>query len=323
MDRTHLIGSTDIATILGLGYESQAHLWLRLTGAIGDDDDTRNATALRAGQLAEEGLFKPLITERIGRQLTRIAPHTLPDEPRIGASFDFTNDDLGPVRLDECKLTGSTALWENGDVPPLYLAQLQFQLAVLRANGILVDEAGIWQLQVPGWHLHYHPVKEDQQVGQAMIAKAKQFLRLVDTGVPPTPTDEDDVRRLVIASQGKKFICSQEQAEILYAIRGFQEQAKHFEALAKENRDRLIPMIGDATELVDSTGKPLGTFRANRAFDEEAFHINYPELAAAYVKVSTDMKRLRAERPDVVDACMGLPTDSTKQVRVLRIKGGK
>src|SRR5689334_6185565 len=167
--RLHLIGASDAGTLIGCGYESPVFLYLRLRGEIEKDDSRDSRDAKRAGQLAEDGLLRPLAEERFGLKLVRVPPVALPDEPRIGASPDFlvVGDPADKGRsLCQMKLTGRNNLWGPSgtrEVPPYVLAQCQFEIAVCRAAGIPVFQNIVLVCFTDsGFEVRQYPLLEDR-----------------------------------------------------------------------------------------------------------------------------------------------------------------
>lgn len=314
--RPHLIGATDAATLIGIGTESQAHMYLRLAGLIEPEEPDLDAFA--AGKLAEDGVLKPLIESRFGVTLHRLDPITLPDEPRIGCSPDFLSSDNW---LHETKFTGSRAMWGppgSREVPPGYFCQCQFQLAVARAAGLTVAGDYLAPCFIPGFDIQRYPIEEDREIGDRMLQAARDMLRRVDKRMPPDPHDEADARDLLLARRGELHVVTDHEYEALQDIRRLQEEARAAEKKAKELRDLLIPGFGTATEIITGSGEVVATWRANREFDAEAFALSHPDIAMDYMIQKLDTARLRKEHRKLCEQFQREPLDPQDQTRVLR-----
>lgn len=320
MDRPHLIGATDAATLIGLGYESQAHLFLRLRGIIQVEE--LDADALLAGKLAEDGVLKPLIEHRFGVTLIRATPIHLPDEPRIGCSIDFF-DSEGCVT--ETKFTGSRARWGppgSREVPVDHWAQVQFQLAILRACGRPALGSKLCPCFIPGFEIVRYPIDEDREVGDRLLASARDMLRRVDRDDPPDPKLEAESRALILARRGVMHVVTDSEREALVEINRLQGVAREAEAQAKALRDTVCPGFGDATELVTDGGEVIATYRSNREFDAEAFALAHPDLVLDYMTQKLDIARLKKEQRKLCDQFMCEPVAAHEQTRVLRFSKG-
>lgn len=321
-NRTHLIGGTDAATLIGLGAESPLILYLRLTGQMPDTFEGNAAT--RAGKLFEEHVAAPEIALQYGVQLRRPAARVmvLPDEPRIGVSFDFEQDGANGPELAEIKLTGSRAIWGAlGDRVPLPVAaQAQMQMAVSRAAGRIVPCVHVYATFVPGFVVEDFPVAEDREAGDVLLRSAKAMLARVDSGTPPNPGDEADARALFLGKRGLTVQVGSEHEAMLHAIARDKKAIKEAEARVKALRDSLIPLLGDATEIVDEKGVLLATYRPQRVFMENEFCNDYPALAEEFAVRSLSMTELGKKHKKLVDKYRREPTNPRESTRQLLLK---
>lgn len=331
--RPYLLGSTDAATILGYGRESQLALYLRLTGEVPDDDD--DSPMLFAGRAAEDAIFKPLIAKQLGipeTELTRILACTVASDSRIGANFDFIQRmPDGSVHIHECKLTGSSARWQEGDVPPEYYAQVKWQAMILggyhciagdlthQVRKFVVAGATIWSLQVPGWKLTPHTVEHPTHGATELLCMAQEFLLRVDNREPPDPESESDARIRYAGCPDLAVRLDEVNTMQFERLVTIKRQLKKLEEEEQAIRDSLIPAIADATLILAADGSQIATFRANREFDERRFSELHPELAVAYQKATLDKAKLKREHPAIYDRMCAVPTKPTEARRVLRI----
>lgn len=316
--RQHLIGGTDAATLIGLGRESKLHLWMRLRGDI--EDEHQDSTAMRAGKLFEEHVARPLFAEE-GMALIRPDKlvYTHPDDARIGCSLDFICDATHAPA--EIKLTASRAMWgppRSREVPHHVMAQVQFQLAVMRACGETPGKAFLCVMFLPDYDPVIYEIPEDQQVGLGFITMAKDLLRMVDEGEAPDPKDEADSRSFYLARRGDVMVLTAEQLEQLKWLARAQKSERSLARDIKQIRDALVPSFGSATELVDADGNVIASYNATRRFDEAAFTQAHPDIALQFQRL--DGTALRAQHKKLVEQFMSYPDDAQHQVRQLRIK---
>lgn len=323
MTREHLIGGTDAADLLGIGRTSPTTLYLRLRGEIPDDFEGNEATD--AGRLFEDHVAVPAIRKKFGVELVRPSEMTLvlPDEPRIGASFDF---EMPPDHLAEVKLTGSRRMWgENLDtLPPIVAAQTQFQMAVARAAKRIVPVVHVYATFVPGFIMEDFPVEEDLEVGEALLGAARDMLRRVDKGEPPDPQTAEDARRVFLGLRGVNHLCSDEEISLIEQLRQAKDARKVCEEQEKAILDALLPAFGSATEIVNPhNGEVLATWRPNKSFDRVRFETDLPELAQQYRKVGIDLTRLRKDHPQTAKDYTSTLDNPVEAVRPFKISKQK
>jgi predicted phage-related endonuclease len=324
--RNHLIGGTDAATLLGLGRISPVVLYLRLTGELPDTFEGNDAT--EAGTFFEDGTVVPLAKKRHGLDLVRPAHQTLalPDDPRIGASFDF--EVRGTNELADAKLTGMAGDWDPATrrIPLHIEAQMQFQMAVRRANQIPTPLVHVLALFTPGYAFEDFVVVEDQQVGAELVARAREMLARVDRREPPDPNTAADARLIYRGRQGQVHQADAGEVELLREMSELRAQAKQIEERIEVLQDTLLPAWGDATEIVDERGELVATWRPHRAFDTDAFRAAHP---TEYLQsLRQEFSREAAERllgKKTVDRFLRDQVPGVRQKRplVLKIKGSK
>ena len=321
-ERKHLIGGTDAATLIGLGTESQLHLYMRLRGEV--EDTFEGNTATKLGKLIEEHAARPTVADEFGRTLVRPKSITYvhPAEARIGASLDYIDGEDGTPA--EIKFTGSRVLWGpsgSHEVPTKVWAQVQFQLAIMRAAGNPKPFARIYVFfSMHGFEPAVFEVPEEEDTGSRLIAAALDMLERVDHDAPPDPKDEADSRAFYLSQRGFSMTCTEEQLEQLRWLARAQDAKKSLESDIKAIRDTLIPTLGEASELVDEGGNVVATYRANKTLDHGALMELHPEVIERYQSTSIDWSRLKRENKTLVSQFMREPEDPNEQVRQLRIK---
>lgn len=322
MTRNHLIGGTDAATLVGLGRISPLVLYLRLRGELADDFAGNEAT--EAGTLFEDHVAVPMVRQRLGIELVRPSQRVLclPGEPRIGCSLDF--DVAGKREVAEIKLTGSRAMWgEPGEKVPVHVgAQVQFQSAVARAAGRAVPCVHVIAMFVPGFTMEPFPVEEDREVGEALIHAAKDMLRRVDKGEPPTPGDEADARALFLGKRGETLVLSLEEVALMRQLREAKAAVKIAEQQEQQIRDALLPRLGNATEFVHpTTGEVLATWRPNRMFDEASFTASHPEIAVRFQRFDRTLAGKDPLTKKLINEFMREPMSAAEATRPFNLKG--
>lgn len=320
--RNHLIGGTDAASLLGLGRISPAVLYLRLRGEMPNDFTGNEATD--AGRLFEDYVAVPMAHKHLGIALERPDQITLalPDEPRIGASFDFDVRD-SDHRAD-IKLTGSRAKWgEPGESVPFDIAaQMQFGMAVARKAGRIVPCIHVVAMFIPGFTMMDYPVHEDQEVGSALLDRARAILAAADSGTPPQAGDEADARALFLGKRGEVAVATPEIAAMVREIKQLKEGRDLADKALQAIRDAVLPFMGNATELVDpATGEVLATWRPNRVVDHELLKQAYPAQYQDAGKWVTSVGALeKTIGKSTVEKFKREPFTFEESVRVFKVK---
>jgi len=318
--RTHRLGSTDAASLLGLGKLSPTALYLRLRGEMPDDFEGNEAT--EAGELFESAMVAPLAERRFGMKLVRPDPLrlTLPDCPAVGASFDWQV--AGTNELVEVKATSSRDLWgQPGErIPPHVMAQVQFAAAVRRANARPTPVFHIIVMAFPGFSLNTYDIEEDQELGGVLLERARAALRAADEGTPPTPGDEADARALFLGKRGEVYRCSDEDVEIIKQLRILAGVERETAKQVAQLRNALLPKLGTATEIVTQAGEVLATWRPNRVFDEAGLKAAHPAIYDACTKTVLDRDKLKKEHKKLAEMFMREPEAPADQVRPFKLK---
>ncbi len=178
--RKDKISATDIAVIMGISpYCSPYQLWQRKLCLI---PEVQENDAMRRGKDLEP-IALEAYSKIVGYEMEpRIVTHT--SHNWAMASLDAMSK--CSTRICEIKCMGKKNHEEamNGDVKPLYMYQMQWQMFVTDLSEcdyfVFSEESN-----------HVIMIKRDQDLINEMVVKAKDFLHLLDTITPPPFTDLD------------------------------------------------------------------------------------------------------------------------------------
>lgn len=169
--------------------------------------------------------------------------------------------------------------------------------------------------------VHLYRIDTDDEVYERIQEEAERFLHRVHSDDPPTPRDEQDMRRRWLVDDTKTAVVDAGWVANAKQLRALNAQIAEAEKAATALRTLLFGSIADAKFVSFET--PAGgaievaTCGANRMFDVEAFAKTHPDLAARFSKI--DRTALREFDKRLYESFMKKCTDITKQTRVLRL----
>ena len=299
-DRQYGIGSSEVATILGLNpFETPLQLWRRKKGI---DPPKAENFAMKAGHYLEDAVSrfyadetgKDIIKASAGdwlivnndRQSLRVSPdrtYWIPGRPK-------SDRNKGIV---ECK---TTQMEVDRDNPPQHwFCQLQYQL------GVAELEQGALAWLTMGRDFGYRDFTFDKEFYQWMVEEVEKFWKdNIIGGVEPDPVNVDDVLLRNPRHQPGKYV--EADAEIIEACRQLKElkgEAKDIEQQVKELESRIKMAFGDAEALTAPGGSPakpviLATWKAAKdslKFDEKSFAASEPNMYQSYLKTVPGSRR--------------------------------
>lgn len=279
------IGGSDAAAAVGLNpYKSRLELWMEKTGRGAelpkpDPNDTREP--IFWGTLLEP-IVAAAYTQQTGNRVRKVnAVLQHPTIPFMLANLDREVVGAPEVQILECKTAGEFGArhWQDG-VPEYVQLQVQHQLAVTgkRAADVAV--------LLCGQQLAVHRVERDDDLIARLIPLEAQFWHYVETDTPP-PGDGSEsadraLRCLYPKDSGGTVDFSDDRPlsaafADLVAVRAEIETHQQVEAKLKQT---LQQAMGDAARALFETGEV--TFKRSKDGS------------------TTDLERLRAEHPDLV-----------------------
>ena len=252
-DRAGRIGSSEVASALGDGYDTPCELYaskLGLRPRLEDrlDDDGRER--LEMGRLME-----PTIRQRYQQESGRLtAPCGIllrsKLHPWLVATPDASVYDgelgLGCLELKWPGLYARHEWWD--DAPVMYRIQLEAQLIVTgRRWGAIAAVVG-------GVHLHWHEYTSDAELRARILEEGADFHRRLLEEDPPPPTDRDgDALSFVYGADERegddRFGKMLDEPELLAADEEFQKISQAIRVLSRrrdELQNAIAHAVGDA-----------------------------------------------------------------------------
>lgn len=306
-DRIGKIGGSDLASVLGKGYDTPYQAWRKILGM---DPDDANEHKLR-GKRLESGILE-LTSDKYRHSVVGGMRLTHPDYPWLIGSLDgllclpdavvpveaksVARFDGAPIEAHTIQLSHYTGLLllATRDDPTLGLAPQVYP-------GAVPTPASYGVLSVLCGPLHTFEIAHDPDEWAMWIAKAKEFYeRHVATAVPPPLTTVEDVAIAhPTSTEGKKRRLSKDGEDRLAHLAALRRQIKAAESEADALEVSLKAEMADAEELLGDGDVVVATYKG-------------------HLRDSLDTKRLAADHPVLVDSYRRKIT-----VRQFRLKGGK
>ena len=271
------LGGSDMGAVLGLSpYRTAYEVWLEKTGRAAPF--TGNL-ATRFGTFAEQFVAEEY-SRVTGQQVQRFhAVLRHPEAPIIGHVDRLViphgakrASHRSEIRTDlglECKTAGAYAIGRGGEwgepgtdeVPQAYLIQCACYMALTGC---------------PRWDLAaliggnadfrvYH-LKRDLELEGYLLEEASRWWRdHVIADVPPDPQSEDEARmRWPGHTPGKVAELDSETDRLIREYARVKAEMRDLEKDEKDLRNRIIPALADADEIIGRDGLKLATYRANK-----------------------------------------------------------
>lgn len=303
-ERMKGIGGSDAGAVLGVNpWRTAVDVWLEKTGKKpGFEGNAATYWGTKLEDLvAQEYAEQKAVKVRRHNYLTRVG-FLLGDVDRLvwnGVNAPAHNGIVRASKILEAKTAKSTANW-GGEVPAYIVAQAVHYMALLPS----VEVVDVATLFLSERAFEVFPVDRDADMVAALVERLTEWWQKhVVEGIPPDPVNEADCRALwarhrpgvtVVASAPVEAAVA-ELAEVKAAIADLESK----EAAV---RGTVLGAIGEAEVLVDSLGRPLATWKANK--DTEVVDWKSVALAAGasddLVKKFTTVKAgARVLRPKV------------------------
>lgn len=305
------LGGSDAAAVLGLSkWTSSYGLWLDKTGQA--DDTDQSTLAQRRGTFLEPFILAEAVAADPDLQIDR-APYMLrhPEHRHL-----FANIDGAAVHNKRWGRGGAEAKnvnphmvkdWADGP-PPYYEVQVFHYMAVLGWTWwVVVADCG-------GDDLRVHYIERDEDtIGALVAAETEWWQRHIIEGVEPTADGSKattEALALIEARAGTSLVLDPDE---LPEVEDLLRQIAHDKAVAEDvktstdtAKNRLRQLMGEATELVDTEGNKLATWRPQKdktttewsaAARAAAFALGVPldELAAPHTTTSPGPRVLRVD----------------------------
>lgn len=292
--RKHGIGSSEVATILGLNpWETPYQLWRRKKGLDAPKDET---FAMKAGHYLEDAVSQ-FWADATGREVIKSSAgdwlivsserdflRASPDRTFWIPGLPKSNENKGIL---ECKTTQLPI--DADDLPKHWFCQVQYLLGVSE----LTQGSLAWLCS--GREFGYKDIAFVQDFYDWMIEEVERFW--VDNilgGIEPAATSVADVvTKYARHTEGKIIEASEEMLATYTRLKEVREEIARAEAEKEELEAKIKIGFGDA-EAISYGGQMLATWKASKdsaKFDSKAFCQAYPDLAQEFTKTIPGTRR--------------------------------
>lgn len=260
LDRTSFIGGSDIPVILGLSsYKTPYVLYLEKTGTL---EETYEETE----QQYWGKMLEPVIREHFAKKhnVEILQPETIrhPICDYLRANLDGYAPELDAVLEIKCSDKFMRGQWgdEGTDVIPMtYLTQ--------GAHYALLKDSvkTIFPVLIGGNEYREFTYIRDPEIETMIFQAANDFWSCVKSGTPPDPINIDDMKLKYNQTNPEKFLTvTQEISSELMKLADVKAKIKELNELEKEYRFQIMNHMKDSECLIDESGKPLVTWKANK-----------------------------------------------------------
>jgi len=246
-ERTHGIGGSDAAAILGLSkWKTSFELWLEKTGQI-IPEETQSEAAYW-GTMLEDMVAKEFELRTGKKVRRRNAMFRHPDEPFIIANIDRMV--VGEKAILECKTTSAfnEKEWQDDEIPEPYIVQVQHYLGVL---GPEYEKAYIAVL-IGGQKFVWKEVTRDDELIDMIFQAERHFWHeYVEKNVPPTldgssAAEEYLKKRYSKAEDGKSIDLKNEYKDKIEELLSLKETINELQIQAKALENEIKNELKDA-----------------------------------------------------------------------------
>lgn len=274
------IGGSDAASIIGMNpWKGPYELWLEKTGQK-EPEDISTREAVHFGTELES-LVAREFEARTGKRVRKFGTVRDREEPFLLANVDrmIVGDDAGL----ECKTCSAYKAreWDDDKVPDSYYVQCQHYM--------LVTGLPRWYIAclIGGQHYVWKAIERNEDDIAALLEAERGFWRHVKDCTPPA-VDGSDSCSEALAERfrgGAQNIITLSEADqrAVRELRELEESKKQIEYRMEELKNQIKASMGD-TE--------IAVFGDER----EGGRVTWKPVGA---RVTVDVKRLKAEKPDV------------------------
>lgn len=291
MIRTGFIGGSDIAVILGLSkYKSRLQLWLEKTGRIESG---------KAGQAAHWGnMLEPVVANEYASLHHEV--DILPTEVFHHPEHDWAraNLDRGIYGVDmfgEKELVGVLEIktasvylakeWDDGRAPVAYVAQVQWYMFV---TGVKYADIAVL---IGGQEYREVRIHRNDAIIGKLFKAASEFWQSIANNEIPAPATAADAEIMHPNDNGGSVVADESVQAALTELNELKAEIKQLDEKKDALEGKIKVFIGDKSELVDSEGNKLATYKASKASVKVAWQKVAESLATAQPELFAQAKK--------------------------------
>lgn len=308
--RSQYLGSSDIANILGVGWNTPVETWKAKVYPETVSITAEQRKRFRRGHLLEP-VIRQMAVEDYSLTLTATNYRYTDREHmwmRAEVDFEYLDSDGFTVNADAKSVYPMAAdRWgEAGtdEIPAAYHAQFQFAMMVTGRQ-----RTDVYALFGTEDLVRYVVHRDDETIADIRAAALKFWNEHVLTKIPPPPKTVEDVVYLMGRIPGRRITADEQMLELFAKYDAAKRMEKSSESAAEDYKLQLTSMwldrmvnhddpIDRGIVLVSPSGQELATYRKQTAarIDVERLRSKAPDVAAEFTK-PTDSWVLRRVKP--------------------------
>ena len=254
------IGGSDMPIILGLSrYKTPYQLYLEKKGIVSTGDE------MTPVQYWGNRLEEIIRDEFSIRNKVKIeTPDTLihPILNFMRANIDGYIVDWDAILEVKCSSQFMANEWgEDGSdaIPMAYLVQVAHYCSVKNANSAYIA------VLIGGNDYRQYKYVRDFDLEKSIIESASAFWEAVQKDLPPPPINQIDLKLMYPRhNQGKQINLSDDVYTHFNKLTEVKAKMKELQEIEEESRFKIMEHMKDGECLVDVTGRPLVTWKANK-----------------------------------------------------------
>jgi len=254
------IGGSDMPIIMGLStYKTPYQLYLEKTGLVATEDEQ---TELQYWGHQLEGIIREEFKKRNNVDVE--TPDTIvhPFHDFLRANIDGYVPEWNAVLEVKCSSSFMANLWgeDGSDVIPMqYLVQVAHYCAVTNADCAYIA------VLIGGNDYRQFKYVRDKDLEEHVINCAQTFWECVQNKTPPAPVNEVDLKLMFPKHKEEKVVTiNSDVAQQLTTLSKTRFQIKELKDVEEQYRFNIMQFMQDAECLVDDSGKPIISWKANK-----------------------------------------------------------
>lgn len=254
------IGGSDMPIIMGLSsYKTPYQLYLEKTEQI-ETAQEMNDLQYWGHQL--EGIVRDEFSKR--NNVLVESPDTVihPFYPFLRGNVDGFIPDWNAVLEVKCSSGFMAHAWgeDGSDVIPMpYLVQVAHYCSVMNADCAYIA------VLIGGNDYREFKYTRDMELEEHVINAAKEFWNCVQTKTPPPATNQVDLKLMFPKHDPEKTVTiNTDVAQQLTTLTKTRFQIKELSEVEEQYRFNIMQFMKDAECLVDESGKPVISWKANK-----------------------------------------------------------
>lgn len=254
------IGGSDMPIILGLSsYKTPYQLFLEKKGTVSTGDEM---TPVQYWGNRLEAIVRDEFADR--NKVLIQTPDTIvhPFHDFLRANIDGYIVEWDSVLEVKCATQFMANDWgDDGSdyIPMAYLAQVAHYCGVLNAQSAYIA------VLIGGHDYRQYKYVRDAGLEKTLLQAASSFWDMVQKDLPPPATNQMDVKLMFPRHIPEKSIhVSNDIETYLINLMDVKSKMKDLQLIEEESRFKIMQYMEDNECLLDGTGKPLVTWKANK-----------------------------------------------------------